>query len=326
MTKNLKIFLIAFIASLPLFLGINVIEERINDFFFWDEMASNPEILAAQVNQQILGQKLRELAPIKDLTTEDFVMESEAATSVFIDEEGQEKILFEKSRDKKLPIASLTKLMTVYVALKNYDTDLIVEIEKEAAEMPGNGEGKLKVGEKFRVKDLLYPILIESNNTAAYTLANLIDEENFLELMNLEAERFGLDDTYFVNPTGLDPEDSKDPINYSTARDLVELVKNLLGNELIWEINSIPEFDFYTPEGIYHHRIINTNELLLDPEWQDKIIGGKTGFTYEAGECFLLVVEAPKEKGYLINVILGSEDRFLEMKRLLRWIYRAYNW
>lgn len=331
MTKNLKIFLTTLILSFLFCWGINVLGENLEDFLFWREMAVNPQILAAQADQQALEQKLRDLRPIRNGLVEDLKIQARSVISVLLDSSAEERILFEKNISRRLPIASLTKLMTAYIILENYDMEKLVQISQEAAEQPGLGAGKLKVGEEFRVKDLLYPMLMESNNAAAYALSSAIGEDEFVELMNLEAKGLGLKNTHFVNSTGLDPDDPRDPLNYSTPQDLVRLCEYLFKKTpFVWGVLAIPEFDLYAPDGVFHHQVINTNEFLGESaenfSWQERLVGGKTGFTYEAGECFLLVLGAPKSKGYLINVILGSEDRFGEMAQLTNWLHRAYKW
>lgn len=328
MSIGFKIFLVVFLVSLPLFWGINLLERNLEEFFFWQKMAKDPKILAAQINQEILEQKLRNLKPIRDQTIKDLEIEARSAISVLVDLSNPNqtsRILFEKNSQEKLPIASLTKLMTAYLVLENYNLEEIVEISKRAVEQEGEF-GNLKIGEKFKIKDLLYLLLIESSNDAAYALAEVIGENGFVQLMNLEAKNLELKNTYFVNPTGLDPDLPSDPQNLSTARDLIKLIKVLLNKPLLWEMLSLPKFDLYSPDGIFHHQLKNTNELLVEGSFKTKIIGGKTGWTPEALGCLVLVLEAPKSKGLLINIILGSKNRFQEMKNLINWLYRAYKW
>jgi D-alanyl-D-alanine carboxypeptidase (penicillin-binding protein 5/6) len=217
-------------------------------------------------------------------------LDTKAAISVSIDHQGVEKILFEKNVDRPLPIASLTKLMTASIFLKHYD------VERE---------------ETVR---LLLSLLIESDNEAANDLATIIGEDSFLELMNLEAKELGMEDTYFSNPNGLDPKEPDESLNYSTAKDLVKLSKYITSEQpLLWEISTIQEFE----------NMENTNDLLGQIPG---IIGGKTGETVLAGKCLLLVVQAPKDKGFIVNIILNSENRFEEMKKLIDWTEDAYRW
>jgi D-alanyl-D-alanine carboxypeptidase len=217
-------------------------------------------------------------------------LDAKAVISVFVDHQGPERILFEKDSNRPLPIASLTKLMTASIFLEHYN------IERE------------------EVLELILSLLIESNNESANDLAALVGEDSFLELMNLEAEAIGMENTYFVNPNGLDSKEPGESSNYSTADDLVKLSRYItLEQPLLWEISTIQEF-----EGME-----NTNELLGEVPG---IIGGKTGETALAGKCLILVVRAPKNKGFIVNIILNSENRFQEMKKLINWTEDAYNW
>lgn len=322
---RLKIFLIVFFISLPFWWGVNVFQKNLEDFLFWREMAENQEVLTSLANQEILEQKLRSSKPIRNNQVDNIQLEAKSAISVLLNK-NKEKILFEKEIDKKLPIASLVKLMTAKVVLENYDISQVVKISKEAVQEEGEF-GELKIGEVFRIRDLFYPLLMESSNDVAFALSEVIGEESFIGLMNTEAEELELNNTYFVNPTGLDPENSEDIQNYSTSEDLVKLTKDLLKNQpLIWEILSTSEFDLYSPDGVFHHKLGNTNKLLESEDFEWKIIGGKTGWTIQAQGCLLLVVRAPRGNGYLINIVLGSNDRFGEMEKLVNWVQEAHKW
>jgi D-alanyl-D-alanine carboxypeptidase len=324
MTLKFKIFLTAFVLSLPFWWGINLLEAELKDFFFWQEISQNPRIFTAQI---ALEEKLKELKPIRNKNIEDLTIEGKSAISFFLSNEGKEKILFGKNINQKLPIASLTKLMTALVVLKYYDLSKEIKISKEAVAQEENF-GKLEVGKVFPAKYLLYPLLMESSNDAAFALANDYEgmtERGFVELMRWEAEKLRLNNTFFDNPTGLDPEESGTELNYSTAFDLIKLTKELLKKPLIWEILATPKYTLYGPE------LINNNELLFDDSinWRKRIVGGKTGYTEMSGGCMLLVIRAPKNQGYLINVVLGTSNnhnRFNEMKKLVNWLEEAYKW
>lgn len=319
-----KLFFVSFLISLPFWWGMNVLIKNLENIFFWQIISQNPRILTAQLSHQRFQNYLEDLKPFKKWDAEDLEIKAESAISVEIDEKGRKKVLFEKNSEKKLPIASLTKLMTAFIVLENYDLSLGVEISKEAVEQE-NEAGHLKVGEFFTVRNLLYPLLMESSNDAAYALAEIIGQKAFIDLMNLEAKNLALNNTYFSNPTGLDPNNSQEQINYSTVKDLVKLTSHLIKEHpFIWEILSLPELDFYTEDGVFHHKIINTNELLK--EFPAIIVGGKTGETPKAKGCLILVTKSPTNKGYLINIVLGSDDRFGEIKKIINWIYSAYEW
>ncbi len=314
-----KILVSFFALSLLFFSGTNI---------FKKSLSASPELLVAEIALEEKLQEFLNLRPIKKNETADLKIISKSAISVLIDKENKDRTLFQKENEQKLPIASLAKLMTAWVVLEHYDLAEEITISKAAANQYGNIK-KLEEGKTFSVEYLLYPLLMESSNAAAYALANDYQKETgekeFAELMNQEAEKIGLNNTFFANPTGLDPEDSKTEINYSTANDLAKLAKKLLEKPLIWEILSLPKYSLYGPE------LVNTNRFLLDGStgWQDKIIGGKTGYTDEAEGCLLLVLKAPKNQGYLINVILGAdgkENRFEEMRKLVDWLKTAYIW
>lgn len=281
MTKNTKIFFLVFFVSLPFWWGLNLLESGLENTFFWQITANNPHLMAAQIYQPI------EFYPQKiESRSEELAINAQSAISVWFDEKGREKILFEKNSSERMPIASLTKLMTAVVALEIYSPQDITSLE-----------------------ELLNVMLIQSNNEAAYTLANYVSQKGFVELMNLKAEILALSNTHFANSTGIDHLDQ-----YSTTLDLVKLTQYIfLEQPKIFEI---------TRQEIYQDRA-NTNELLKKiPE----IIGGKTGQTPNANGCLLLVLKTPNNHGYLINIILGSDDRFLEMENLINWLNHSYVW
>lgn len=313
---KLKIFFLAFLLSLPFWWGVNVIEKNLEEFLFVKLLSENPQILTATANQEEIKRKLKDLRPVRNRDIEDFDLKAKAGISVFI-KENKKKVLFSKSESEGLPIASLTKLMTSYIVLEHYNPEQIIKISEKAVKTEGNF-GEFKIGESFFIKDLLYPLLIESSNDAAIALAQVVGEEAFVGLMNLETEDLNLENTYFVNPTGLDPEFNTP--SYSTSEDLANLSCRLLKEHPeIFEILSIKELDFYTPDENFHHHLVNKNELLGKlPE----ILGGKTGYTEKAKGCLLLITK--KNEGFLINVILGSDERFEEMENLLNWINKAY--
>ncbi len=320
MTKSTKFFLIAFFLSLPVWWGV---EKKLEDFFFWLEIAKNPPLSVAVINPELIEKEIKKFKPIRNWQIEDLKIEATTVLSVEIDDKDAQKVLFKKASNEVLPIASISKLMTTLVVLKNYELSQIAEISKEAVAIEGES-GKLKIGEIFKVRDLLYPLLMESSNDVAQALSEITGEQAFVGLMNSEAENLGLKNTNFVNPTGLDPEITG-PLNSSTAEDLVKLTSHLLKTQpLIWEILAKPEFDLYSTDEVYHHKVLNNNKLLKD--WPERIVGAKTGYTDRASGCIILVLKIPNSDNLLINVILGSADRFEEMKKLVNWLDQAYIW
>lgn len=258
--------------------------------------------------------------PYRDPKVEDFQIDANSAISVVIDDNGNEKVLFEKDPDEKLLIASITKLMTAAVVLDNYDFSQKVKISRMAVHMGG----LLNVGDTFTVDTLFHIILIASDNTAAYTFSEMMPKGKFVELMNLKAKEFGLTNTYYSNSVGFGLE------NHSTANDLVKLSYQLLKKyPLIFKTSYTDEYDIYDVGGGFHYKTANTNKLLAENEvvkYEDRIIGGKLGENNIAGGCLVLVLKAPNNNGYIINVILNSKYRFTEMSELVDWVDTAYKW
>jgi len=304
MTKNIKLFLIVILVSLPFWWGMNVLQENIEDFFYTIEIEKNPSSLfIAQIAQSY--------------TAKSPEIRAESVRSVKIDKTGAERVLFSRTENQKMPIASLTKLMTAVIASEFYQPSDKIRISKQAV---GQLEayGNLKVGEILQVQDLLAIMLIESSNDAAFALAEKIGLGAFVNLMNFQAKYImKLESTYFFNPTGLDPEDLKEPanqINHSTTQDLVKLAKYLLEKHPeILEIFTKKE-EVYSENGIYHE-LKNTNELLGEISG---IIAGKTGYTGRAGGCLILILKGKKPETYFINVILNSPDKFEDMRELIK--------
>jgi len=320
--KNLRInraLKIALIGVLLVFIFVKS-QKEIEDFFFL--MITKGESFETKTLEKYYAS----FKPFRDWEIEDLEIEAKAAISIET-ENGSKKILFKKKSKEILPIASLTKLMTALISLENYSLDQKVKISKEAAQKEGIS-GYLKIGETFYLKDLLYSLLMESSNGAATALSEIMGQEKFVKLMNVKAKELGLEDTYFFNPTGLDPEAPGIPPNYSTAEDLVTLTLYLLKEPLIWEISKTREFELYETTGIFHHKVKNNNEFLEPPTrvwWGARVLGGKTGQTFQASECLLIILEGPRS-GFLINIVLGSQNRFEEMKKMIDWIYTAYRW
>lgn len=321
MNQGPKIFFIVFLLSLPFWLVMNVWAEDLHNFFYWQELDNDPDLLAAQVAQMQFNENLHFMGLTRNNEVTDFTTQATSVLSVLVDKTGRQKVLFEKNANDTLPIASVSKLMMAKVILENYDLQKEITITKEAVAQKEN-LGKLKVDDVLTVEQLLYPLLMESSNDAAFALFSNYDDmtrESFVAMMNTKAQKIGLNATYFYNPTGLEPEEDKDSlgINRSSAFDLVKLTRNLFDEPLLWEILQTPTIN------LYGSTLVNGNKLLGKVPG---VLGGKTGYTEQAQGCFVLVMEAPNDKGVLINVVLGAQDRVWEMEKLINWIKQGYGW
>jgi len=326
-SRNIKFFLFTLFFSFPFWWGMNIFQEKMEDVFYWAEISKNPQLLTAQISSDFEIKKLRSVRK-KSITEPE--IEAKSAISLLLKNDGKEVILFEKEKDKKLPIASLTKLMSADIVLSNYNLFDQVTITKKAIDAPENF-GNFKEGEVFFVKDLLTSVLIESSNDAMTALAELTGEEVFVNLMNSKAKELNLENTYFYNSSGIDPDNDNNLTNYSTAYDLAKLAVYLLKeNPEVFKISASAEADIYLVDGSFHHKAKNTNEFLTgkrDGVSKEEIIGSKTGWTPLAQGCLLLIIKAPENEGSVINVILGSDNnRFLEMEKLINWLKESYIW
>ena len=323
MTKNLKVFLATAVGSVSIWWGLNALSEGLTNFFAAQHMQNDPHLAAASASQLALEQKLQSIYPRARIGASPLNIGAQAALSLYVTKEGEPRTLFQKNSAAPVPIASLTKLMTALVAIKNYTPNQHIVITQEILATPGEA-GQLQEGDIFPVKDLLYLSLMESSNDAATALAEPNGQEWFVHQMNEEATRLNLQDTQFINTTGLDGAEQS---NVSTAEDLALLTRYVFSTHpQVFDILSQRELPLRTPEGRFHHLMRNTNELLGYYDWPARILGGKTGTTPRARQALLFVVESPDRSGYVINIILGSEARFSEMRSLLRWILETYEW
>jgi len=307
--KKSHLLIYSFIFSLPLWWGINVFGIGMDNYFMDREIVRNPYILKAQISSFVSLPK----APGKP------EIGAKSAVSVLIKPNGEKEVIFSKNADERLAIASLTKLMSAYVVLNNLDLSKVITVSSDSIVNKGEHNG-LSAGQTFKAKDLLYASMIESSNDGITALTQPFGKSPFINLMNMEAEYMGLNNTEFFNPSGLDPDSRNEGANYSTAADLAILAEKMFQNPIASEMLSLKEFDLYDVSGAFNHKSMTTNNILLYPAELKglQIIGGKTGETPLASGCLLLVAKNPRN-GMFINVILGSGNRFGEMEELANW-------
>jgi hypothetical protein len=226
--------------------------------------------------------------------------------------------LFKKNQSSRLPIASITKLMTAIVFIENnLGFDEIYEIKDE--DRREGGRIYVYRGDQISVKDLFYLSLVGSANTATVALVHStgMTEEEFIFKMNEKAKNLGLMHTSFKDSVGLSAN------NYSTANDIALLAKEALSYPEIREATLKSSHSFKTVQG--RSQIVYTTDQLLNnmPKNGVELFGGKTGYTEAAGYCFVggFVNETGEE---IISVVLGAESdkaRFLETKNLINWVF-----
>ena len=228
------------------------------------------------------------------------------------------RILIEKNIKERLPIASLTKILSAVVALEKFSPEDIVSITEASIKVDGEKQ-ELYLGEKISLRNLFKLMLIESSNDAAYAVANFAKEKgiNFVKEMNTKAGALGMNNSLFTDPAGLD--DSA----YSSAEDLIRLVEYSLNYQEIWNISAEKTAIVESTDLKIKHSITTTNRLL---GFLSDIIGGKTGRTDGALECLILITAVPNYPSKIISIVLGSNDRFGDTQKLIDWTRTAYRW
>jgi len=230
---------------------------------------------------------------------------------------GTGEVLLDKGKDESVMVASLTKLMTARLLLKNSDLDKVVKVKDLSKMRADDSRMWLATGDKVTYRTLLHGLLINSGSDAALTIANTLYSggyDEFIKKMNEEAKSMGLENTHFDNPVGWDS-----PQNYSSANDLQILARTLLRDEDFAKVVSTKSETVYS-EGRRPYKLKNTN-ILIDGK---TVFGVKTGHTLSAGDCLIAYTKV-KDRDVLF-VILGARDRFTETRNLLKWAKSVYNW
>ena len=227
-------------------------------------------------------------------------------------------ILYGKNENKKVKMASTTKIMTAILVIENINLDTTVEVSKKAANTGGSRLG-LKTGDKITIKNLLYGLMLCSGNDAAVALAETVSGsvENFAVLMNKKANDLGLKNTNFETPHGLDSYN-----HYTTAYELAILSDYALNNSTFKQIVGTK---YYTINiNGYSKNLSNTNELLGN---LDGVYGIKTGFTNGANRC--LVTACKRNEMDIICVVLGADTKNFRTKdsvKLIKYTFKTFTY
>lgn len=234
------------------------------------------------------------------------------ATAAIVIDMKSGRVLYEKNSNEKKSIASTTKIMTAIIAIENGNLDDEVIISKRAAAVSGSSID-LWQGEKIKLRELLYGLMLNSGNDAAIAIAEHIggSVENFIDIMNKKAEELGALNTSYKSPHGLDL-----PGQYSTAYDLAMITRYALSNELFSKIVSTKSIN------IANRNLYNTNEMLGLYAGAD---GVKTGYTGQAGRC--LVTSVTRDNWKVISIVLNCPTRNIRAqssKDILDYAYKNF--
>lgn len=216
-------------------------------------------------------------------------------------------VVYEKNSTEKMKIASLVKIMTALVALEHKNLKDSIFISDRSASIGENTMG-ISRGEVYTLEELLYGLILNSGNDAAYAIAEGVggNVETFVEWMNIKAKELNMYDTEFFDPSGLNDD------TYSTAVDLVKLSRYAMKNESFRKI--VGTFSIELPYSENHKYIYLENQTNLLTTYPG--VGGiKTGYTEEAGLC--LVTYAKNEEIELIGVVLNAVNRKFDMLFML---------
>lgn len=211
------------------------------------------------------------------------------------------RVLYEKEGYVKRAMASTTKIMTCIIALEYGKPEDVVTVSRYAASMP-DVQLNMQEGEKYILKDLLYSLMLESHNDTAVAIAEHVagSVEAFAQLMNQKALELGCKDTYFITPNGLDASEEvngETKIHSTTARDLAVIMSYCIKNEEFLNItrtmthtfsNKVQDSAGNVANGSRAYTVSNKNALLSTMEG---LISGKTGFTGDAGYCYVCAFE-----------------------------------
>lgn len=266
------------------------------------------------------------LACVRSVQADEELSESQlyAKSAVLIDGETG-RILFSKDANTCMPMASTTKIMTCILVLENMDPDQICTVSSYAASQPKVHLG-VSAGWEFYCEDLLYSLMLESHNDTAVILAEAAagSVEGFALMMNQKAEEIGLTQTRFVTPNGLD-----DPGHYTTAKELALLLRYCIREspkrqEFLTVTRTI-SYSFTDCTGLHSFSVTNHNSFL---QMMDGALTGKTGFTGNAGYCY---VGALEKDGRLFIVALlacgwpnNRNYKWIDTRKLMNYGLELY--
>lgn len=249
------------------------------------------------------------------------------ARSALLLDASNNRVLYEENGYQVMAMASTTKIMTCILAIESGRLDETVEVSKNAQRMPKVHLG-MRAGETYKLKDLLYSLMLESHNDTAVAIAEHLggSVEGFADMMNAKAAELGCKDTYFITPNGLDAK--KDGKTHSTtARDLAVIAAYAIKNPAFLEVVGTKNYAFSELTGKRNFQISNKNRFL---DMMEGAIGIKTGFTCDAGYCFVGALQ--RDGKTFISVVLGAgwppnkSWKWHDTKILMKFGLKNFDW
>lgn len=265
-----------------------------------------------QNNSQVAGIQKYNVPPVG----KNIAVPQVFAREVLVKDLATDTILYQKESSIPVPIASTTKIMTSLVASEYFKPNSVLTVGS-SANTPGSRVG-LSLGESLSFRSLLYGMLLNSGNDAAFTLAENYPGGvlGFVSAMNKKVLQLNLKNTHFDNPAGFDS-----PKHYSSAEDLSKITQEALKNPTLARIFATKETNIVSLDKKYTHQLFNLNKLLLSVSG---VLGVKTGTTEGAKENLVTLIERDGHR--ILLVVLGSQDRFGETTKLINWVYSNFQW
>ena len=241
---------------------------------------------------------------------------SSSATSTTLIDTVSNRTIYANNENEIRSVASISKIMTAILAIESNKLNDDVIIKDYVSKAYGSGI-YIKIGEKLKLIDLVYGLLLRSGNDAALAIANTVSnsEEEFVNLMNKKAKELNMKDTTFNNPSGLDGKVMKG--NFSTSHDMAILMSYCMKNETFRKITKTSSYKLNTNMNNYYW--VNKNKLLRNYKYAN---GGKTGFTEIAKRT--LITSAKKGNTELVVVTLNDGNDFSDHKRLYEEAFKEY--
>lgn len=238
------------------------------------------------------------------------------ARAILVKDLNTDTILYEQNAYVSVPIASTTKIMTALISSQFFKQNSQLTVN-EGASVQGSKVGLVK-GEVLSFRSLLYGMLLNSGNDAAFTIAENYTggTASFVDAMNTKAKDLNLSNTNFDNPAGFDS--SK---HYSSASDLAKITQEALKINQLTKIFATKDTEIVSLDNKHRYQLHNLNRLLTDVAG---VLGVKTGYTQLAKENLVTLIDRGGHP--LLIVVLGSEDRFGESEKLIDWTYNNYVW
>ena len=216
---------------------------------------------------------------------------------------------FDLGADREVFPASTTKVLTALLVLENLSLDKYVTVSEHATQVPQTKLG-LRAGESYRVRDLLYGLILKSANDAAVALAEAVagSEGKFVEMMNARVKQIGAMHSRFANPHGLPSQGPQ----FTTAADMALIFAQALKNDFFRQAITFKYLVIYSKEG--HRFFLKSHNKILFLNWKHPVFG-KTGWTIEAQSCFVGYI--PRGNEILVIAVYGCRKRWTDMKYIL---------